>query len=859
MSSFKTQEKLILVMALSLLLTACFKKPTPSPSAYKLVDMLPKTTDQNLDLNKSGPKAELAPGDMDTGELFQLIQDLDELGRTESRPTLIDGSKTLHKRFYSDKNTHSKSSFAEAPYTQLLISRAEPDFIKATKDLDKFFLEQKTIISQVARQIEVENIAPKNIETLSSAIEEISKIVQAFELQISTSPLDSDVKAEIRLALYEEFWAKLPASQTLANRLNKTTDFTEAIYALKDILSTLNINLDQSAKERLDAAIAIDQSLDKELSPKSAFRLIINLWDQMNDQERKETFGSFSPELYKYLNSKKRSQIECMAKNECSGFVTRFIKRFIILPEIKKYGVKKLQDEINLKASAQLNTQAADLARDLLKDIPSLLEAQIHEGLNKEERRFTNIRQNFSGYVARQAQRWFEAEFNNASIPALENRRISFTKANNVYTLNGITRNGQIETSPDALAQALSSAATRLSGVRSQDKSYERLELLMRINQILAHGGFSKANSEPFPSLSRVWESRRSNYLNIENLPTKQLLIGMPSPAPIISGFQIVENQTRAQIRVMEQARLLNAFTNIMLLFRDWEKSPSDDLLDHYLVKDILNDLPSDALKQTAFPKDAFLAIALGNLTTVLYNLKADYSPVFLQCIDGKIAWQSKEACKDFTALAAMTDINNGTRSATVKTIDLSAFLISSIRFLQIAEDLKRTKSVYLTTSASPNTPPPLKELEASLPKIKSLAIGMTNYLTHVLQDKSGRFYSEVIAGAKPQTNSRSELKVQLSGLEAITVAAKYFNAQPYRSSAISAYHFLNQAFWSDKDQFYSTKKRVSAHELARTLNILKNFRPLVNTEPSSSQIDLLLRKYSYALELEVSEYLATH
>src|SRR5690606_15103970 len=103
--------------------------------------------------------------------------------------------------------------------------------------------------------------------------------------------------------------------------------------------------------------------------------------------------------------------------------------------------------------------------------------------------------------------------------------------------------------------------------------------------------------------------------------------------------------------RVHEQAYLLEAFSEFMLIFRDWERTVSDQLLEPYKLNHIFNDLPSKALDQPAFPKDAFVAIALGNVSTVLNNLQAKGTPLFMQCAQGGIAWlDNKKDCPTKTA-----------------------------------------------------------------------------------------------------------------------------------------------------------------------------------------------------------------
>jgi len=792
-------------------------------------------------------KVDQPRGEIGTAELFQYYRTV---------KSNLPSAQDSFLAFYQTKGTHSVVKFQDSPYVDFFIAKSKPSFMSATENLDEFFLMQKNGVQQALAVAAAPLSQLPESMGLSLTIQKISDFMTDFEVALLRADIDSSVRSSILGGLYQRFWLKLPATTEIVKSLEGAKDFEAAVASLRTLIGELDLSLSTEQEEQLREGNEIGQMLNQEqLDAQSAYTILSILWGRMTPEERKETFGEIPAEIYSILNKKKQGNRECLRREDCARLVLKLAKNILILPYLKKYGVEKLRQQIQGKLIDSLQTETSAKATEFVREMPEILREEIFKELDAEQERFSGYRKNYEDFIRDETQHWFEHQFLRSGLPALEADRVKISSNGGaLLQVKSAVGNANMLTSPNSLGAAM--AVPLSEQLIKINKKEVQLLAITRVNQMLAHGGFLKHDGKSFPSISQVLlPNIRSKPLNIEvslDLPGAFVL---PTPARVVRGFDFESSARSSDLSVLGQAQLLRGFTQMILSFKDWQPTSMDKLLSTVQAKDLLPSLPAEGLQESAFPKEALLALAVGNASAILSNLKSKGSSLFIFCSDQTIAWQeegSEEECKTRSTLASLVDIRNYRRQLKVETAAHAQFLESLLEFLVIAEELKQTKSTYLTKGTG-GQKSGIEQLAEALPKLRGLAVGMTNFLSNQLQSSAGGFYSGFDLKNKRADGNIADLKTQLVALRALVSAADFFNLEAYRMSALSNYYFLNREFFDEKTGFYQSavgprqKQRPTTLDLALAVDVLGRLKdypmPLQSKEQWQNLMNLWVNK----------------
>lgn len=764
-------------------------------------------------------------------------------------------------RYYSSLATHTRVSFKDSPYADFIVAKSKPEFLKATEGLPQFFGEQTLLVKNCIDQVASRFNFPRENISIAQALDSVALFLTQFEDQLKRAKVHQGVRSGIISGIYQRFWLKLPAATKIVRELEGASDFGSAMDTLRKLIRTMDVELGEDQARKIEMADSISDSMNDGMSTHDAFIVLVELWDNMNPSEREETFGEISPELYKYLESKSRKHLNCLKSKECSNLVLNFTKKIFILPNIKKYGVDRLQSQIKKSAHERLRSETHVIASELVASLPQMLKDEISGEMNRELERFIGYRSHYDKFVRDEMQSWFERTYLEDTLPALEKNWVLLSKVKSGWSFLSEEPAGVTEVSADAMGSALALSDVVFDPGRQEQMLNEMQLLAMtRVNQLLAHGGFSLDDGRPFLSLSRSLFPRiESAPLNIEKGLHLPSLFAMPSPAQVDSGFKIPSGTVPQDLKVQTQAYLLSGFTHLISAFRDWGRSSMDGILGSIRVRDMLRSLPADDLKMAAFPKEVFVAMAVGNASAVLANFRAKGSPLFILCEGDRPNWGDEEAlCEKPSALAAIVDIQNRKRVMNVNALSQAEFLSSLIDFLSVGAEALKTQSPHLLRASVVGEKSGLEELKEALPEIRKLALGLTNFLTHKLQNEEGTVYDAYRVketktlkhdSAKVTPLKVADVRTHLAFIRAVSKSAEYFNLNVYRLSALSAYHNLNRNFWNEKVGFYSQNpsSTVKETDVLEAIRVLRRVVPYIQENWSKEQLEQLLSGWSAA------------
>lgn len=769
-------------------------------------------------------------GNVITSDFFEHLAATQAIGRNAGDSLIMERSQSVLFDFYQNASTHSHVEFRKSPYADFFISKSQADFMSTTANLPEIFETHRKKIFQVIDMTEAQFTFPTKELGLVQALSEISRFFSQFETNLTNSAIDWEIKKAIIGKIYQRFWAKILDAKNIARELESAPDLTSGVEILRKLTRQMDIELEESSQSELATAEAFGNKLNQNFNEASIFNLLIEIWDQMNEADRRKTFGEVSPELFAFLNSNDRKQLDCLQQADCMNLILRLKKDYFILPNIKSYGVARLQSQIRQSAVNSLKEKTSKMATDLIREIPNTLRTSIASELDLEFNRYNGYRKNYSDFARNELQSWFQRRYSTSNIPALESHRLQMVRKTGAGRFGAPPSIDAMEVSADAMASAMSASMPLMYNARA--KSFrtkpQQVELiaLTRINQLLAYGGFSLADGTPFPALNRsLVSSGPLTYVNIESSLDFPNVFAMPSPTKIKSGFQIPETSAPSQMNILTEARLLHGFNSMVRLFKDWEPSPMGKVLGGIQAKEILTSLPPESLGFPAFPPDAFLALALGNASAILSNLQAKGSPLFILCRDGSPNWgDSKTDCPEPSALAGLVNIVNGKRSSQVSLEAQAEFLDSLLTFLEASERVKETKSQYLRKADSMGKSA-IDTLNQATPKLRSLALAMSNFISSVLESETGDFPAYYDLDKKIGVETAT-VSARLKAIRALAHSGSFFRFKGYGHSAVDAYYALNRNSWDSTTGFYSAIVRSCDLSLA-----ISSLQPLLNVQ----------------------------
>lgn len=717
--------------------------------------------------------------------------------------------------------------FSQSPFAELFIAQAKPKFLEATKDLENLFEQQKQIILNTLSRVNSELVLPPAPISLSSGISYIAHFLSRFE---TYARADKTLHDELKLGLYkglsEKFWVKLPLAQQQIAKYQGTPQLHEAIQNLLQFMSTFEVAVDADDSAKLAEATELGQVLNRELTAQETLSMLVDLWETLPPAEREANFGAVSPELHEYLSKSSEQKRDCLKSPNCKKLFTRLAKQLFILPAIKKHGIEKIQSAIQSAAFQELQAAIHDSILASIRNLPSRIYNEVSAELDREQAKYMNIRNNFDDFARRELQQWFEVTYGRRTIPALEDSSLDMAAK-----LRLRKRSSSMTFQPKVFGDAL--AASEI--LFNVNDSHSRLLAWTRVNQLLANGGFSKANGNSFPTLARA-VGRKQSFLNVERGVLSDSVLGYFTGANL-SGFSAESSRIRPSMTNADYVSLLRGFRKLINVFADWKPSPWSRLTQPLNVADMLSSLDHKDLNQQPLPQDAMLGLAVANYTSYLAGLGSKGSPLFFMCRDGSLAWIAQgQKCSQRTTLVTL---GADKTSTVVRTLDHARFLHEILDFVAMIDELEKTKSKYIKNRRG-GSQSGIAQLKAAKPKLRDLVLGLSNFLSNVLLTQEGQFIESFDVKKRKAVNDRISLEASLEAIRALIRSSDFFGIEIYRTSARGAFYTLNHMYDPDKG-FYrvangepSLRSRILAID---TLNALVKIEPDEDTKNQMKEL----------------------
>jgi hypothetical protein len=855
-------------------LTGCAPEPVARQFATPQTEFSPKASEVEAELEQLQPAAEVKPeslawsGKIASASYFRVSENLAQLSRIGGLSALGAVSEKMTRAFYQAQKSSKRTSFSSSLYVSAAIGETREDSALRVNNARRMVRSNQIVIARILTELGSQYRWPgaeANVQTLVGAIQ---NFLRTFMNEINRRPLDTIVRKEIIAQMESRVFPEIRRGQADAEQIFAEGRPTALLAKFQNFLTRYEITIEESTRARIAQAQGLAEKLDQIASPQDALNVIVDLWNMLSPEERQEKFATISQELYDYFSTRSPGQLRCLQKEDCGRFLTRLARDWKILPELRKYGVEKLRDEMSTAVAAGLKKEFLAQTRLLLPGMPSIVAEKIQTEFTVKEDFLTSLINDYEGFVRKMASRFEKQQLGGEPLAGVEAARIAIdVRPGQAVKVAAIeAAESDTTTGAEAIGASLGLAAERWAlGLAKQDaKAYAR-SFLEQSNKMLAIGGFKTENGQPYSSIAvNVEPFSVLKHLNVRTFPSNPLAFAVPDSLRVAqssSGYQAVIPNNR-RVSAAGQAELLRGLSAMIRYLRDWERNEFDETIGGVAIGQLAPELPAEEMTQKFLPKDMLFSLSVGNAAAILQNMTKKLTPVFVVDQSGREVWVDEvDLGSDSTSnsstssapatMAGLVDIENGERVETVRTADVSRFLLAIVDFLEATEGIEATKSSPLLV-ASADGKRPLDLLTDARQQLRLLSVGMANFLSHEMQSEDGGFRARYLRSTGEAVASEPrQLLDQVLALRALHRVGHYLDVPVYRWAALDGVKFLNQKMWDASAGFYrleeGSTRSVDLESLTETLLTVELVRGLLS-EKASAQWQALVRPWALAV-----------
>lgn len=847
-------------------LGACAPKVTPRTYDVPKVVAGPRSTDTQVKFTASAESLEASLdwiGEVSSASFFALSEDLHHFGVLQKDSTLIDASAKIFKTFYETPGTVTSSPLDQSPYIEAAIGETETSVKTEADFYARFLSKEKPLVGLYIKKFGNEYSWPRSATKPSEALSNAIHFLKQLARSLATSDLDPMIADAIRDAINRGELPKLVESQEYLERIESTRSVVQTIQHILNFARTMKVDIAADTMAQVYNGQKVGQAIEAIKREQDALAVLIEIWKMLSPEERKQQFGKVSEDLYEYLLNRNAKELQCLKADDCSSFLIGLAKSWKILPELRKYGVKKLQSELQAAVKSYAENQLTAQIVAFFPEIPKAVLEQVSSEIGKNEKLLKKIAGNYPDFVRTQIKSWSKKQFDKP-VYGVETSKVLVDLTGSQFSLKA-TNEKISETGAAVLGASMARQSLEILKNGKEKLTESRLMLLQQLNKLLIMGGFRTAGGSLFPSFATSAKFSPSASVAqpfyVRNFSQYTELMGVPDQILMKDAYSPLAQKENVSFSLDAQADLLRGMTSVIHLLKDWEETPFDIALGKFKVGDLVDEAPAEVMEMNLFPKDSLFPLAVGNAAMILKNMTNKNSPLALVSDDNSKIWGDQMSSSKIRAtMVAIVNLAQGQRQNEVSSRQLARFLLSLAQFKNVLNDIGQTKSSILTEKTGPDASA-IDQLVSAKEQIQFLMIGMSNFISRQFVDKNGGVASTVALSDLNLTSKERDLESQIEVIEALLTASEISNIEIYKWTALEIYYNMNKNLWNPALSFYQAsdqnKKMPSLPAVVRTLKGLHSIRPHVPAE-SQKQIDAISELWRATLAKKLKN-LATH
>lgn len=840
------------------LLSAC------APEVKEREFAAPKTTfgPQSQDVDLSGVlKAQgllkeplVWKGLIGSATYFEQAENLVTLGELSQSASLKEKGLSWIRNFYLQPKTTTYVHLAETPFATLAAAQTQEEVQKSLTEINDELGQSKALLQQNILRLGEQFPWSKEPQRMDKALAEAKAFVNLVIQSLPKMGLSAMVEEGVKAELEQQTKTLFAEAEPLVQQFYATKEFGDALDLLDQAIVKFEISLEPGLVDSLNEGKKIGAGLKRMNSPQRALTVLIDVWNMLNPAEREANFKTASPDLYDFLAKQDSKELACLRRDGCNGGLFKGIaKKFFILPELKKYGVTKLQRELNQQSLAYVVSSLEKTAHEMVAPpLAQTIAQKVDQGLEGKMKELGNVRGNYISFLKDLLGDWSKKVLaqNQGQVPGFEISAlkvdISGDKPMSIQAVGSA-----LELRAHTAGASMAANAVLMNHVRRHDTVGVQ-SALSQLNKLITIGGYRDHNDKLVPALlAPVGQDRHT--LDIMNFASVRNSYRIPDKIRMRDAFHIDGKISyEKNFSASAFAEQIRGLSRMLHVTADWKQTGYDELIGHVKAQDLTDQMQAEALNRSLFPKDMFFALNLGDVAVLLQDITKKATPVFLLTLDKNILWADEYATvNDQTPImAGIVDIKEGRRSNIVQSQDVAKFLLALFEFLKATEGSDQTKSALLLEKDADGKTA-MDTLKEGRSDLKLLVLALGNFISNqLMSDKKLVPAQYYLQQGERANNPEFLVEEQTYAIRALLAAWRTTKIDAYLWAAQDVYYGMNRYMFSAEQGFYvnGNGSVLDFPQITNTLLALQELAPHL-PEQSQAQLSQIVRPYLQALE----------
>lgn len=771
---------------------------------------------------------------------FRQAENLFLLGQALQDPSFSEKGTAWLQAFYQQPQVTSFVDLSKSPFAVLAATYTQNEVLGTLQEVSADIDKSRADLNKKVLALGKSYPWPAKPTPLGTALEHAQNFTQSLLKNINQMSLPELVRDGVTTELKLQTKPLFNKAQEAIRHLDEARTLSQTLRALDQSIAAFAMALPAEFKTSLQKGRTLAKSIDAAKDAQGGLTVLIDVWRILNAKDRVSYFKPVSTDLYDFLSKQSEKDLDCLRQEGCSGGLFKGIaKKLFILPEIKKYGIEKLQHEMNEKTKLHVLEQIRAYAHGFLQSLPKTIAEKMDAGIAKEAQRLTSVKKDYPSFLSQLLSDWgknrlpmqkgrvYGFEVSNIKIQLQPGQALSLQAASTLEDLKGPT------------AGTSMTAHALLLGQTAAPNDFAFQSALSQINKLISIGGYRDPQDRLVPALlSPVGQEKKP--LDLMNLSANLNSYRIPDKIKLRDGFHAHQNMIyEKDFSASSYADQIKGLSEMLKVTADWKSTSYDHLLGQIKAQELTEDLQAEALNRPLFPKDMLFALNVADVAVLLQDITKNSTPVFLVNLQDQIVWADQyNPEQDTVLMGGIVDIKKGKKSNIVRSKDVAHFLIAVATFLEATEGIERTQAPLLLEKDAEGKRP-LDTLLQGRADLKLLIVAMANFISNQLTSEKSLVQNQYYLHEMLRSNNPDYVvEDQVIAIRALMKAYALTGIDAYQWSAQDIYFAMNRTMFDAREGFYVNGDGTPLDLPAKTqaLLALYELRPVL---PAASQRQL--------------------
>ncbi|WP_374075603.1 hypothetical protein [Bdellovibrio bacteriovorus] len=833
-----------ILISTTVLLSACAPKVEERRFDAPTTTFGPRSSDVDLSHRlktfDASPASLSWQASVSTATFFQQAENLVALGKITGNEKLKNKGLQWIKDFYQQPQTTNYVDLAQSPFASLAAAQTQEEVQKTLGEVSAELQKSREILNTNILSLGKSYPWPQKPEKLQSVVNHAEAFTSLILENLGSMDLPALIEEGVREELVLQTQPLFEEIRVLTAQLEKTTTLSQSLNLVEGAIQKFEVELTPELKKSLQQGRQIAEGLDAINEPQSGLTVLIDIWRILTPEEQALYFKPVNEDLFDFLSGQDSKELDCLRQEGCSGGIFKGIaKKLFILPKIKKYGLEQLQSEMNEKTRGYVLSQIEAFAHSFAAEIPKTFADKIDAGLVSKGQELESVQKNYADYIKTLLTKWgqkvlpaFKGQVSGFEVSSVK-VDVSAKKAMALQALGNLT---------DLKANTAGTSMMANTLLMEHNSPAEALSLqsaLSQVNKLISIGGYRDDQNKLVPALLSPVEHEKKP-LDLMNLTQSLISYRIPDKIRMQDAFHADEKMVyEKNFSAAAFADQIKGLSHMLRLTADWKETNFDHILGKIKAQELTEEIQSEALNRSLFPKDMLFALNIGDVAVLLQDITKKATPVFLLTLDNNVLWADQYADSTETAImAGIVDIKDGRKSNVVHAQDVAKFLLAIADFLEATEGVENTKSAILLTKDDQGVAP-LDALLDGRRDLKLLVVALANFISNQLMTQKSLLQAHYYLNEKERANNPEFLvEEQIHGIRALLKAWEITELDVYLWSAQEIYYSMNKQLYNQKERFY-VNGDGSKLDFPQKVNALLALLELKPHLPKASQVQL--------------------